>query len=72
MADSYVIISLLIVTMLELLVLQILHVSTLNLSDRLAPAHTSHSCLGLAHPSAHMASLLLSLRGSNAIKPSGR
>ena len=39
MADSYVIIGLLIVTILELLVLQILHVSTLNLSDHLAPTH---------------------------------
>ena len=39
MAESYVIYSLLIVTMLELLVLQILHVSTLNFSHHLAPTH---------------------------------
>ena len=71
MAESYVIYSLLIVTMLELLVLQILHVSTLTISATASPQRTSHSCLGLAHPSAHMA-CLLSLRGSNAIKPSGR
>ena len=53
MADSYVVISLLIVTMLELLVLQILHVSTLNLSGRLARTHKPQ--LPRPCPSAHMA-----------------